>query len=132
MSGYGRPAVQPHYDRAVEPRQLADPGEAGHIAAVTESYVLLVTSLAGPGETRTLGDPLYEGQVLDLFFETDGGDCVITADSPVNQAGNNTLTFADAGDHLRLVGGRAGGGEREWRVRADGTPGNDGVALSTV
>ncbi len=130
MSGYGRPAVQPHYDRAVEPRQIADPGAAGHIGAVTDSYVLLVSSQSSA--TRTLGDPLYEGQELDLFFETDGGDLVITADSAVNQAGNNTLTFADAGDHLRLVGGRAGGGEREWRVRADGTPGNDGVALSTV
>lgn len=130
-SGYGRPAVQPHYDRAVDPRQLDDPGNAGHIGAVTGSYVLLRSGNSG-GETRTLGDPLYEGQELDLFFETDLGDVVITADSPVNQTGNNTLTFAAAGDHLRLVGARAGGGAREWRVRADGTPGNDGVALSTV
>ena len=128
--GYGRPAVEPHYDLAVDPRHLADPGAGGAIQPVTDSFVLLVTSQSST--TRTLADPLYDGQELDLFFETDGATCVITADSAVNQAGNNTLTLADAGDHIRLVGGRAGGGAREWRVRADGTPGNDGVALSTV
>lgn len=137
-SGYGRPAVEPHYDLAVDPRNLADPGDAGHIGALTGSYVLLATSQAGPGETRTLGDPLYEGQELDLFFETDGGDCVITVDSAVNQAGNNTLTFAEAGDHIRLVaiGGETGmqgfigyapSDVPAWRV-----VGNSGVALSTV
>ena len=127
--GYGQPAVKPHYDVAVEPVQLADPGDGGRIGAAGDAYVLLVTAHAGPGETRTLTDPLYEGQTLDLFFETDSGDCVITADSAINQTGNTTMTFADAGDHARLRGARAGGGAREWRLVADGTPGNDGVAL---
>ena len=125
----GRPTRRPVYVRGVEPREINDPGNAGRITAVGEGFVLLKTIQA---ETRTLTDPIYAGQVLDLIFETDIGDCVITADSAVNQTGNNTLTFADGGDHCRLYGGRDGAGDLEWRVVADGTEGNDGVALSTV
>ena len=123
----GRPARKPHYDLAVEPRQRPDPGDGGRLGPAGDAYVLLVTSHAGPGETRLLSDPLYTGQTLDLFFETDSGDCVITADSAINQSGNNTLLFEDIGDHIRLVGGRDGAGGREWRVIA-----NDGITLSTV
>ena len=120
----GRPAVKDHATRAREPGEVVDPGNAGVIAPVTDCYVLLKTVMA---ETRTLSDPIYDGQTLDLFFETDFGDCVITASSAINQTGNNTLTFADAGDHIFLIGGRDGAGDYEWRAVA-----NDGVALSTV
>lgn len=124
MSGAGRPALTPRHAIGIEPRNLGDPGDAGNILTHQSGYVLLVT---GGAETRTLDDPQWEGQILDLFFETDGGDAVVTADSAVNQTGNNTLTFADAGDHLRLVGARDGAGGYEWRVVA-----NDGVGLTTV
>jgi hypothetical protein len=124
MRSLSRPAVLPKATRAVEPGQIADPGDAGRITAITDGYVLLVTAHAGPGETRTLTDPIYVGQTLDLFFETDGGDCVITADTAVNQAGNTSLTFADGGDHLRLCGGRDGSGGLAWRVVV-----NDGITL---
>lgn len=109
----------------VEPTAIADPGNAGAIPVTVAGYCPLVTAA---GETRTLADPSYDGQVIDLFFKTDAGDCVVTAASPVNQAGNNTLTFADEGDHIKLIGytGFTVGGA-EWRVVA-----NDGVALSTV
>lgn len=112
----GRPARRPVYVLGVEPARLEDPGDGGAIAAVTASYVRLVSSHAGPGETRTLADPVFVGQELDLIFETDVGDIVITPASPVNQAGNTTITFQDGGDHLRLVGGRDGAGGMEWRV----------------
>jgi hypothetical protein len=118
----GRPAVKDHATRAREPGEVVDPGNAGVIAPVTDCYVLLKTVMA---ETRTLSDPIYDGQTLDLFFETDFGDCVITASSAINQAGNTSLTFADGGDHLRLAGGRNGAGGREWRAIA-----NDGVSLA--
>ena len=123
----GRPSRRTVYVLGVEPRELADPGDGGALAATTTCFVALVSAHASPGETRTLGDPLFVGQELDLIFETDGGDCVVTADSAVNQTGNNTLTFADAGDHLRLIGARDGAGAYEWRVVA-----NDGVGLTTV
>ena len=118
----GRPAVKAHMARGVRPRILPDPGDAGNIETPQSGAMLLVS---GGAETRTLDDPQFLGQQLDLFFKTDGGDCVITADSAINQTGNTIMTFADAGDHIRLVGGRDGAGAYEWRVVA-----NDGVALS--
>ena len=119
---HGRPVVKQHAAIGVKPRDLGDPGDVGNIETPQSGFVKLVT---GGAETRTLDDPQFLGQILDLFFETDGGDCVITADSAINQTGNTSMTFADAGDHIRLVGGRDGAGAFEWRVLA-----NDGVALS--
>jgi len=102
---------------------IADPGDGGAIPVSASGSCQLVTEGA---ETRTLADPTAVGQWLNLSFKTDGGDCVITTASPVNQTGNNTLTFADVGDHLLLIASQDGA-DIEWRVVA-----NDGVALSTV
>lgn len=118
----GRPATMERSARGVEPENLGDPGDAGNILAHRSGYIWFVTAAA---ETRTLDDPVFVGQRLELFFETDAGDNVVTADSAINQAGNTIMTFADAGDHIELVGGRDGAGDFEWRVIA-----NDGVALS--
>jgi len=85
-----------------------------------------VPLVSGGAETRTLADAKGPGLTLDLYFKTDGGDCVVTTASPCNQADNNTLTFADVGDHLRLAS-IEDGSDFEWRIVA-----NDGVALSTV
>ena len=90
---------------------IADPGDAGAIPVTGSGSVPLVTTGA---QTRTLADATFAGQLLNLSFKTDGGDCVVTSASPVNQTGNNTMTFADVGDQLLLIGS------------------NDGVALSTV
>ena len=103
---------------------VKDPGDAGAIPVPSgNGYCNLVT---GGAETRTLAAPKVEGQLLQFNFKTDGGDCVITASAGINQTGNNTLTFADAGDHLLLQGARSGS-SLVWRVVA-----NDGVALTTV
>ncbi len=102
---------------------IADPGDAGAIPVTDTGSVAIVTAGA---ETRALADPSYAGQVLSLSMDTDGGDCVVTAATAVNQTGNNTLTFADAGDVLVLVAVDVAGSP-VWRVMS-----NDGVALSTV
>jgi len=104
---------------------MADPGDAGKIVigGKLTAYVGLVTAGA---ETRTLKDPSSPGQTITLGFRTDGGDCVVTTSTACNQAGNNTLTFADAGDILVLTAMKKGT-SLEWRITA-----NDGVALSTV
>lgn len=64
-------------------------------------------------ETRTIAIPTFVGQRLNIGFDTDGGDVVITVAQAVNQAGNTVLTGADAGDHVSLeaitVGARFGG-----------------------
>ncbi len=70
--------------------------------------------------------PTFVGQLLNVGFKTDGGDCVITAAAGVNQTGNNTLTGADAGDQLLLVAVYLGTA-LVWRIAC-----NDGWALSTV
>ena len=77
-------------------------------------------------ETRTLAAPSREGHIVTLGFDTDGGDCVVTVATAINQTGNNTLTFADAGDEITLRAIRKAN-IPVWRVAS-----NDGVALSTV
>ena len=117
----GRPPVENILTRGVEPRQIDDPGSAGTISTNQPGYVLLVSAGA---EARTLSDPVYIGQVLDLFFYTDGGALTATASSPINQTGNTTMLFEDVGDHLRLVGHYNPTDGWEWRVIV-----NDGVTL---
>jgi hypothetical protein len=58
---------------------------------------------------------------------TDGGDAVVTSDSPVNQTGNNTMTFGAILDTITFVGIADGASSYRWSV-----VGNDGVALTTV
>jgi len=102
---------------------VADPGNAGAIPVTASGYCPIVT--AG-SETRTLAAPQFPGQTLDLYIDTDGGTCVITASLAINQTGNNTITMADVGDFIRLVGVTRAGVLR-WQVAA-----NDGAALTTV
>jgi len=98
--------------------KIGDPGPtlSGNLTnaiPVNDSgYVPIVTVGV---ETRTLADAAAPGLTLDLYFKTDGGNCVITSASPVNQAGNNTITFTDIGEHVRLVS-VDDGGDFEWRV----------------
>lgn len=103
---------------------IADPGDGGAIP-VTKSGTVAITT-TGVDDTRTLAIPTFAGQQLDISLDVDAGDAVITVAAAVNQTGNNTLTGADAGDHIRLVGVQVGGA-LVWRVAA-----NDGWALSTV
>lgn len=104
---------------------LSDPGDGKTIASPSKQsgVVPLVTAAA---ETRSLADPARAGLQVTLAMQTDGGDCVVTASSAVNQTGNNTLTFADAGDEITLRAIKKGTA-LVWRVAS-----NDGVALSTV
>lgn len=102
---------------------VTDPGASGAIPVTNSGSVQLVSAAA---ETRTLAVPARVGQMLALSMKTDGGDCVVTVAAAVNQTGNNTLTFNDAGDTIVLVGIESGSNKR-WRVVS-----NDGVTLSTV
>ncbi len=103
--------------------EITDPGDAGAIPVTDSGHCDLVTAAA---ETRTLAAPTYAGQMLLLSLKTDGGDCVITCATTVNQTGNNTITLGDAGDAVLLVG-KVNGANKRWSVVS-----NDGAALSTV
>lgn len=102
---------------------IADPGNGGAIPVTTNGYCPIVTAGA---ETRTLAAPTFAGQQLSLYMKTDGGNCVITAAAAINAAGNNTITFADVTDHLKLEAVESGA-NLVWRVVS-----SDGAALSTV
>lgn len=102
---------------------IADPGNAGAIPVAADGHVDIVTAAA---ETRTLAAPTNVGQMLLIGMKTDGGDCVITCATTVNQTGNNTITLNDAGDAVLLVA-KANGANKRWSVVS-----NDGAALTTV
>ena len=112
-------------DRESAQQAITDPGDAGAIP-VTKSGVCALTSGAG-GETRTLAAPTYIGQRLMLCHDTDGGGAIaLTVAAAFNEAGNNTLTFDDAGESALLMGITIGG-TLTWKATA-----LDGATPSTV
>ena len=119
----GKPQTEEILCRGVGPVQIPDPGNGGTIEVSHPGYCDLTT--AG-SETRTLPDPTFKGQIIDFTFTVDAtGDCVITADSDLNQNSDNIMTFADIGDHVRLIGFYNPTDGWEWRIVA-----NDGAALT--
>jgi predicted RecA/RadA family phage recombinase len=119
---FGAPAITVNHYGPLN-NTVADPGNAGAIPVTASGCVAIVTTGA---QTRTLAAPGFAGQELVLAMKTDGGDCVITCATGVNQTGNNTITMNDAGDTIRLVGIEVGANKR-WRVVV-----NDGCVLTTV
>ena len=79
---------------------VPDPGDGGLIPADRQGVCELVTTGA---ETRTLADPPGIGMRLCIRMKTDGGDCVITAASGVNVAGNTVITFDAVGEQLDMI-----------------------------
>ena len=124
MAQGGNPPVEEINARGVEPVVIRDPGASGTIDVSRSGYLELTSAGA---ETRTLPDPTFRGQELDIVFIVDGGTITMTAASPVNQTGNNTLTWTDVGEHTRLVGAYNATDGWEWKTIV-----NDGAALTTV
>jgi predicted RecA/RadA family phage recombinase len=102
---------------------IADPGNAGAIDVTASGVVALVSTAA---QTRTLAAPTFAGQELSLGFKTDGGDIVVACATFFNLTGNNRLTFAAAGEFVRLQAVESGVNLR-WRV-----VGKDGGTFTTV
>ena len=97
----GRPQLERIHALGVEPDIIPDPGNAGAID-VSHSGICEITTAAA--ETRTLADPAFRGQQLDIVMVVDTGDAVITAASPMNQTGNTILTMSAVGGFARLIG----------------------------
>lgn len=111
------------HDQFTSDFTMLDPGNASTLVVDRDRGVVeLVTAAA---ETRTLADPDRSGIMLTLSLKTDGGDCVITADTAINAAGNTIMTFDNAGDTILLQSIPDGSVDYKWKVL-----GNDGVALS--
>ena len=125
MANSGRPQVEDIHSRGVEPWIIPDPGDAGTIDTLRSGYCEITS---GGAETRTLGDPTFRGQELDIVFISDGGTVTITSSSPVNQTGNNTITLTDIGEMARFVGHYNATDGWEWYAYDVG----NGAALTTV
>lgn len=93
---------------------IADPGH-GNAIPVTFNGVCNMTSGAS-GQTRSIVAPTFEGQVINLTMDVDGGgDIVVTVSAAYDQTPHTTITFNDAGDWAQLVGVRIAGALR-WRL----------------
>lgn len=105
---------------------IADPGSVSQAIPVTRSGICGLTVSNAP-EARTIDNPVVVGQQLLLYVASieEGGEVAVTAASPVNTEGNNTLTFDAAGQAITLRA-IAQAGDLRWSVQ-----GNDGVTLST-
>lgn len=100
------------YQAIAAPWEIVDPGDAGAFQVDKCGVCNIITAGA---ETRTLGRPTNAGQWLLLCMDTDGGDAVVTVTGGVNQTGNTTITFADAGECILLFGVKVGGTLR-WQA----------------
>jgi hypothetical protein len=100
MPNSGRPQVENIYARGVEPVIIPDPGDAGTFDTLRSGIIEVTT---GGAETRTLPDPTFRGQQLDIYMVVNGGNCVITSSSPVNQTGHTTITLSAVGGFIRLA-----------------------------
>lgn len=106
---------------------VPDPGDAGPIPCGQSGVCALTTAAA---ETRTLARPKYSGEQLILMCRTYVGDCVVTTTPAINELGNNTITFASAGESIFLYGVPLGA-VLVWRALAP-HPHGDGPQLTTV
>lgn len=97
----GRPQRERIYTLGVEPDIIPDPGNGGTIDT-SRSGILEITTAGA--ETRSLPDPTFRGQQLDIVMVVDNGDAVITGVSPLNQTGNTILTMSAVGGFARLIG----------------------------
>jgi len=100
---------------------ITDPGNAGAIVVTRSGTCALVTTGA---QTRTLAIPTFINQMVTLYFQTDGGDCVVTVAQAINVAGNTAITLNDVNDSIQLVAVYNGTALR-WRVAQ-----NDGCTLA--
>lgn len=114
----GRPQLEEIYSRGVEPDIIPDPGNGGAIDT-SRSGICELTSAGA--ETRTLPDPTFRGQQIDLVAVAVGGNITITAASPVNQTGHTTITASAVGGFIRLVGKYNATDGWEWQEVVEDT-----------
>ena len=107
---------------------ITDPGDAGAIPVDKGSGECALTIEASETETGTLAAPVSVGQILTIIASVVGGSGsrAITVASPINQTGNNKITFDAAGEMVTLIGVTIGA-VKAWRVLA-----TDGATLATV
>lgn len=102
---------------------IKDPGASGTIKLEGRSggHVELVSTGA---ESRTLPAPVDSGIFVGLSMKTDGGDITLTVTGGLNEDGDTTFTFDDAGQFLLLMSIRTAASTYVWRKISDYGLGN--------
>ena len=103
---------------------LTDPGDAGEIWPQIRNPLDLALISGGSGETRKLFPPPAAGLEMTIYMDTDGGGDITfyfrnQADSGYlvcDLSSNNTITFANAGESVRLKSFKMGSSYL-WRVQ---------------
>lgn len=95
---------------------VLDPGNGQELRTLGRNCQFRLKTTEAAGETRTLGRPDFLGQQILLYFETDGGDCVITVDHYINYDEDNTITHDEAGEWLEMFAIEISG-QLFWRTR---------------
>jgi len=72
-----------------------DPGASGTI--VRRRWFELIPIVTVAAETRLLGAPIKEGEIVVLQMQTDGGDCVVTVTGGYDELGSTSFTLSDPG-----------------------------------
>ena len=112
-----RPGGKPQTERilalGIDPDIIPDPGASGTFDTTRPGIIEITTAAA---EARTLPDPTFRGQILFLYMVADGGDCTITASSPINQAGNTQIVMGDVGDTWLGIGKYNATDGWEWQT----------------
>jgi hypothetical protein len=101
--------------------EYVDPGDAGTITVDRSPCACLLASAGA--ETRTLARPTKAGVLLYLGMKTDGGDITLTVTGGVNEDGDTTFVFSDAGQFLFLASA-FDGTDYYWRTISTHLQGN--------
>ncbi len=102
-------------DLFVAPFRMTDPASGGTIRVDRDQAVIPVVTGSG-AKSLTLAVPVKVGLHARVELDTDGGgDLTLTVTSGYNQAGDTTITFADAGDCAIFESVKVGANYR-WRL----------------
>jgi hypothetical protein len=110
---------------------IADPGSSG-VISIDKSPVQVNLVTAG-AETRTLARPKRAGAKVTLWARTISTSCTVTVTGGLNEFGDTTIAFANAGEFAVFEGFEtATAGTYEWRMIASHITGNLSGLLATV
>jgi hypothetical protein len=103
----------------IGPALLDDPGASGTITFdMWGQQCLVVTATA---EARTLARPTRAGILASVVLDTDAGDLTLTVTGGYNEAGDTSITFADAGDMVAFLSVKTGTTYQWTVVTQEGT-----------
>jgi hypothetical protein len=121
-------AYDPQFGFFPQSGLIGDPGNGKYIGTTESGTCAIVTTGA---ETRKLAIPTRGGIEITLFFQTDGGNAVITSDTAINGQTNTIITMTAALDSITLRSVYTGTAWA-WRVAWNDIVGADSGGTSDI